>query len=35
MPDLRGVVEATYVRGAKVYEQGQFAANATGALLTK
>jgi len=33
--NLRGVVEATYVRGVKVYEQGQFAENATGALLTK
>jgi len=33
--NLRGVVEATYVRGMKVYEQGQFAANATGTLLTK
>ena len=33
--NLRGVVEATYVRGTKVYEQGQFAANATGTLLTK
>ncbi len=33
--NLRGVVEATYVRGTKVYEQGQFAANATGALLTE
>ncbi len=33
--NLRGVVEATYVRGTKVYEQGQFAANAPGALLTK
>ena len=32
--DLRGVVEATYVRGTKVYEQGQFAAKATGKLLT-
>ena len=33
--NLRGVVEATYVRGTKVYGQGRFAANATGALLTK
>ena len=33
--NLRGVVEATYVRGTKVYERGQFAANATGTLLTK
>ena len=32
--NLRGVVEATYVRGAKVYEQGKFAASATGVLLT-
>jgi len=32
--NLRGVVEATYVRGIKVYWQGQFAANAPGALLT-
>ena len=32
--NLRGVVEATYVRGVKVYEQGRFAENATGALLT-
>ena len=31
--NLRGVVEATFVRGVKVYENGQFAANATGALL--
>ncbi len=33
--NLRGGVEATYVRGVKVYGQGQFAANATGALLTE
>ncbi|MGI8641567.1 MAG: allantoinase AllB [Pyrinomonadaceae bacterium] len=33
--NLRGVVEATYVRGVKVYEQGQFSATATGILLTK
>ncbi|HEX9962221.1 MAG TPA: allantoinase AllB [Pyrinomonadaceae bacterium] len=33
--NLRGVVEATYVRGAKVYENGQFAGNPTGALLTR
>ncbi len=33
--NLRGVVEATYVRGTKVYGQGEFAANATGALLTE
>lgn len=33
--NLRGVVEATYVRGVKVYGQGQLAANATGALLTE
>jgi allantoinase len=32
---LRGVVEATYVRGAKVYENGQFADDAKGILLTK
>ncbi|HEX8734359.1 MAG TPA: allantoinase AllB [Pyrinomonadaceae bacterium] len=32
--NLRGVVESTYVRGAKVYENGQFAASASGALLT-
>ena len=30
-----GVVEATYLRGVKIYEQGQFAANAIGALLTR
>ena len=33
--NLRGVVEATYVRGVKVFEQGKFAANPNGALLTK
>lgn len=33
--NLRGVVEATYVRGTKVYGQGQFASNPTGALLTE
>ena len=33
--NLRGVVEATYVSGVRVYEQGQFAANATGTLLIK
>jgi len=33
--DLRGVVEATYVRGVKVYEQGKFGEKATGELLTK
>ncbi len=33
--NLRGVVEATYVRGVKVYEQGQFRANPIGALLIK
>jgi len=33
--NLRGVVEATYVRGKQVYEHGRFADNATGALLTK
>lgn len=32
---LRGVVEAAYVRGLKVYEQGQFSENPCGALLTK
>ena len=32
---LRGVVEATYVRGVKVYENGRFAARPTGALLTE
>ncbi len=32
--NLRGVVEATYVRGIKVYGQGQFIANTPGALLT-
>ncbi|MBA2493401.1 MAG: allantoinase AllB [Acidobacteria bacterium] len=32
---LRGVVEATYLRGAKVFEQGRFAENAVGVLLTK
>jgi allantoinase len=33
--NLRGVVAAAYVRGAKVYENGQFAASAGGVLLTK
>jgi len=33
--NLRGVVEATYVRGTKVYGQGKFAVSASGALLTK
>ncbi len=33
--NLRGVVEATFVRGTKVYGQGQFTANANGTLLTK
>jgi allantoinase len=33
--NLRGVVEATYVRGTKVYGNGKFAASATGALLTR
>lgn len=33
--NLRGVVEATYVRGRKVFGQGKFAAGATGALLTE
>lgn len=32
---LGGAVKATCMRGAKVYEQGQFAANAVGTLLTK
>jgi allantoinase len=32
---LRGVVEATYVRGTKVYEQGKFTADEIGALLIK
>ena len=32
--NLRGVVEAAYVRGAKVYENGQFNAHPIGALLT-
>ncbi len=32
--NLRGVVEATYLRGAKVYENGEFATNAIGLLLT-
>jgi allantoinase len=33
--DLRGVVETTFVRGAKVYENGKFAADAAGKLLTE
>lgn len=33
--NLRGVVESTYVRGEKVYENGQFAGNSIGALLTR
>ena len=33
--NFRGVVEATYLRGTKVYEHGQFAAKPIGALLTK
>ncbi len=33
--NLRGVVEATYVRGVRVYKQGRFAENATGTLLIK
>jgi allantoinase len=33
--NLCGVVEATYVRGVRVYEQGQFPANPIGILLTK
>jgi allantoinase len=32
--NLRGVVEASYVRGTKVYGQGKFAADPSGALLT-
>jgi allantoinase len=32
--NLRGVVEATYVRGAKVYENGKFATKGAGKLLT-
>ena len=31
--NLRGVVEATFVRGAKVYENGRFADKAIGVLL--
>jgi allantoinase len=30
---LRGVVEATYLRGIKIYEQGEFMSEAVGALL--
>jgi hypothetical protein len=33
--NLRGVVEATYVRGTKVYEGGQFPADPIGVLLAK
>jgi len=33
--NLRGVVEATYVRGTKVYESGQFHADPIGVLLAK
>jgi allantoinase len=33
--NLRGIVESTYVRGVKVYEQGQFTAEAIGTFLTK
>jgi len=33
--NLRGVVEATYVRGIKVYENGRFFGDAAGNLLTK
>lgn len=33
--NLRGVVEATFVRGEKVYEKGEFAASSIGKLLTK
>ncbi|HSK72731.1 MAG TPA: allantoinase AllB [Pyrinomonadaceae bacterium] len=32
--NLKGVVEATFVRGEEVYKNGQFAASANGALLT-
>jgi allantoinase len=32
--NLRGTVEATYVRGEKVYEKGRFAARPTGKLIT-
>jgi allantoinase len=32
--NLRGVVEATYVRGTKVYENGKFSADPVGKLLT-
>lgn len=32
---LRGVVEATFVRGEKVYDNGKFSDNPTGMLLTK
>ncbi|MDQ4120277.1 MAG: allantoinase AllB [Acidobacteriota bacterium] len=32
--NLRGAVEATFVRGVKVYEKGSFTADATGILLT-
>jgi allantoinase len=33
--NLRGVVEATFVRGRKVYERGQFSEDAIGELLVK
>ena len=33
--NLRGVVEATFVRGEKVYENGKFAGKASGELLTE
>jgi allantoinase len=33
--NLRGVVEATYVRGVRVYEQGRFAEDTIGKLLIK
>jgi hypothetical protein len=33
MPDLRGVVETTFVRGAKIYDKGQFAEKASGTFL--
>ncbi len=33
--NLRGAVDTTYLRGVKVFERGQFAANASGKLLTE
>ena len=32
---LRGVVEATYLRGTKIYERGEFMNEAAGALLAR